>query len=205
MQADLQKHAVTVATTKEIERLKAELQVRHHEHVVRFGHIHERQAKILAKTFSLAVKLNKLTEEYLVPFPPRDDLAESKEFGQMHDAFLEFQSYTKPREIYFAPAAWSLIADFLLKISEITAQNIMSKKPDSDKTVINMEAVRRLNQEVLPLMNRIIEDFRRLLGTDLTSARTADSPDHDAAHQPPPEPRPARQTPDQTGTVAPLA
>jgi len=173
----------------EMERLRNDLRIRSIEHEIRFRSIHERQAEVLAETYSCLYKLNKAVASYIAILEHQGDPSKEEKLkvvSQMHD---KFQSYFNPRKIFFPKTLGDRVMSVANKFAEIA--NIFTRGQQReqrgsysppDEPDHWQKAYDRMKDEVPPLLEQLEQGFQRLLGVTELCPNDSEQRPEEAQH-----------------------
>jgi hypothetical protein len=99
-QLEIHKAQLKAESDVEIERLKCQLSISANEHQIRFASLHERQAEVIAETYSLLKQLFTCLENYTEFFRDESDASLDVDRKQASDALDLFRSYYSKRLIF---------------------------------------------------------------------------------------------------------
>jgi hypothetical protein len=100
---EIHKAQLKAESDVEIERLKCQLSISANEHQIRFASLHERQADVIAETYSLLKQLFTCLENYTEPFRDEGDAPLDVDREQASDALGLFRAprkITNSRKLY---------------------------------------------------------------------------------------------------------
>ena len=97
---EIHKAQLKAESDVEIERLKCQLSISANERQIRFASLHERQAEVIAETYSLLKQLFTCLENYTEFFRDESDASLDVDRKQASDALDLFRSYYSKRLIF---------------------------------------------------------------------------------------------------------
>lgn len=159
----------------EMERFRNDLRIRSIEHEIRFRSIHERQAKVLAGTYSRLYEVHKAVASYVAIFEQPNEPPKEEKLKIVADAYENFRSFFYPRKIFFPKTTGDQAMAVANKFSEIanlftfgerrerSARPPLPEGDDHWSKTMNM-----MRDEISPLLEQLERDFQRLLGVDQT-------------------------------------
>jgi hypothetical protein len=149
---------------KEIVEVKSHLKIAALERQIIFSRLHEKRAKIVAKSYAL------IHEAYLRAFAMGSHLSDSgspapKEMAEaVFNACVTFTEYFQHRRIYFSEEVSNKMDRFVSRIEELR------RTPDEDRifnVFMGHDGFKKLDiviAQLPPIMKLIEKDFRTLLG-----------------------------------------
>ncbi len=149
-----------------LEKLRTDLSIRSIEHEIRFRSIHEKQAEILAETYSLLYQLQEVVASYVAISESSGEPTKKEKLKIVADASENFRTYFYPRKIFFPYATGESTSALANKLTEIT--NVFAiGQIIQDGTVAYWGKTNKLiKEEIPPLLNQLEQEFQRLLGVD---------------------------------------
>jgi len=99
-QLEIHKAQLKAESDVEIERLKCQLSISANEHQIRFASLHERQAEVIAETYSLLKRLFICLKNYTQPFRDEGDELRDDDRKKASEALDLFASYYSKRLIF---------------------------------------------------------------------------------------------------------
>jgi hypothetical protein len=97
---EIHKAQLKAESDVEIERLKCQLSISANEHQIRFASLHERQADVIAETYSLLKQLFICLKNYTQPFRDEADELRDVDRKKASDALDLFASYYSKKLIF---------------------------------------------------------------------------------------------------------
>jgi hypothetical protein len=152
----------------EIEKLRSQLSIAATEHEVTFSKLHEKRARVIAKTYSLLKKLFVCLGEYvnIVQLPNAPSKEEQRKVAA--EAYQNFRSYYVTRVIFFPKPTASKLEEIDLELvktfNRFVIEVEMSKNPDPTNKWI--EIFNRVKGEIKTALDELEDEFRRLLGDE---------------------------------------
>lgn len=158
-----------------MERLRNDLRIRSIEHEIRFRSIHERQAKVLAGTYSRLYQVHRAVASYVAMFEQAGEPSKEEKLKIVVDAYEKFRSFFYPRKIFFPKTTGDQAMAVANKFSEIaniyTFGELLERSgrqplPEGDDHWSKTMSMMR--DEIPPLLEQFERDFQRLLGVEDT-------------------------------------
>ena len=100
----------------ELERLRADLQIKAAERQIRYQKLHEQVAKTVARTYGLLQQLYGLIRLYVSDVGSSTDPSDEELRSMISNAIRDFRAYYRPRRIYFPEDVAKQISDFDRKL-----------------------------------------------------------------------------------------
>lgn len=150
----------------EIEKLRSQLSIAATEHQVRFTHLHERRAEVIAKTYSLLRNLSSKMIDYTKIYETSRDLPKEKRREAALESINAFREYFEPNIIFFPADAAKKLQDidsqFVTSFNEF-AIKVERGKDDGEHWI---EIFKRVVGEIPAARVELETEFRRILGED---------------------------------------
>ena len=153
------------ASEKELERMRNDLERAATEHRIRFSHLHERQAEVIAEVFGRLERVHQAFKKWMSPMQPggvdmfklRDETAE---------AYLELVRYYYPHAIWLDPDTCNAINELIDGLWESFidfAYDLDSDGFPKDKRQW-VDTWKKVQKEVPEARARLDRRFRQILG-----------------------------------------
>lgn len=154
----------------ELEKLRSQLSIAATEHEVRFSHLHELRAEVVAETYSLLKTMYSRLANYVKVFEPAGDTPREqrrKEAAEAHQTFREYYS----TKLIFLPKATSakleaIDLQLVRAFNEFVFGVDMKEKAGADGFEKWMEIFDRLNGEIKTALGELEDEFRKLIGDE---------------------------------------
>lgn len=153
----------------EMEKLRNELNIRYIEHDIRFRSIYEKQAEIIAETYSLLYELNRSVDSYVAILEQTGEPSKEDKFESVIKAYDDFKTYFYPRKIYFPQNISKEIENLsntLVRISNEFSQGRWREQsgiPTKDQNYWE-ETSKMIRETIPPLLRQLENDFQKILG-----------------------------------------
>jgi len=155
-----------------VEHLKAQLQIAAAERNVRFSKVFEEIAETVAQTYAKLLAFHDSVGRYVSFIEWAGDPPKEERRKQAGEKLQEFLSYYKPRRLFLPADTVKLIEGFYKGLYDISINFMIGvergadysdkKSPDSDTWI---KAHKYMTEEVPPLLEKLENDFRQILGT----------------------------------------
>lgn len=149
-----------------IEQLKNELQLKTIEHQIRFSRLHEKSAETIAETYSLLQSYLHAVADYVKVFEMTGEKSKAMRRDAVNAALKEFREYFVKRQIFLPKETARRIRELDEKLYQ-SAQHFAIKIEGRETTASTedwMKAFSSVNEEIPPILERLEEEFRKLLG-----------------------------------------
>jgi hypothetical protein len=163
----------------DVERLKSELAVAAAMRQIRFSHLHERSAKIVAGTWRKLCRVQEALRAY-VAVATYESMGTQKERRQkLAERFGDFQDYFNARRPYLPKHLAQSIQHFPNESWETTFQFMINVEsddiglPPKERYQKWNEIAASVNTEISSLLSGLEDKFREMLGVDENVPRKA--------------------------------
>ena len=152
----------------EIEKLRNDLRIRSIEHEIRFRSIHEKQAEVIAETYSRLNILHTSVSSYVSIIGRGGGPSKEECLEAATAANKDFTTYFFPRKIFFPKETGQKVKTLSSKLAD--AANLMTSGLTSEKIKTGGfrdywgSANDILDEHVPPLLDQLQLDFQKLLG-----------------------------------------
>jgi hypothetical protein len=163
------KHKLAAESAREIESLKAQLQVVTSKHQIQFSSLHEKLAETVAGVYSRVVELKRSIANYVKIMESDSDGTKEDRRKVVGKCFQEFHDFYQPNKIYMPKRVIPKI-DELEEMLFTTTNEFMWKVEIADKkrgdgdVAIWSKCAKDISESVPPVLESLEDEFRTLLG-----------------------------------------
>lgn len=154
------------ALTRDVEKYKAELQIAANEHSIRYEHIYNQRAEIIAELYSLIVDTEMTFNRYINPWQiaVSDPVAQRQAAGDAGNAMQDFYVH---KRIFFEESLASEI-DELMDTFRESWHKFHASHQDNNNTNNKLwdEAWNNLQGPIKTSKQKLEKEFRLLLGIE---------------------------------------
>lgn len=155
-------------TEKEVERLKAQLQIASKEHEIRYTRLHERRAETIAETYSRLKKMHMSLGSYVDAFEMVGGPSRKVRRQQATDAHEDFRDYYLEKLIFFpketARKLEKLDLECVRAFNEFAIRVDGSPDTTSADLKVWLDVLQRVSGEIAEALRDLEDNFRDLLG-----------------------------------------
>ncbi len=155
----------------EIEKFRNDLNIRSIEHEIRFRSIHEKQAEILAETYSHLHEVHSAVTSYVKELELGSEPSKDEKAKVVYEAYEKFRAYFYPRKIYFPRQTGDRVQELgnkLVKTANTFAWGQWRERqgrPLSPEKENHWDTTAKMmEEEIPPLLEQLVNDFQNLLG-----------------------------------------
>jgi hypothetical protein len=159
---------------KSAEQLKSELSNLAHERQLRFAHLHEKAAEVVAETYQRLWVVMGAFFTYVSIYENEAMGSKAERRKLLWESVKDFQDYFYPRRLFLPRSLADSIASLERKVIELTNQFMcgVEKSTDDDfsgeelksRTATWVNVNEQLQKEAIPLYTALEDEFRKLLG-----------------------------------------
>ena len=162
------KHQLAAESAREIESLKAQLQIATSKHQIQFSSLHERLAETVAGVYNRLVELKSSIANYVKIMESETDGTKGERRKTVGKCFREFHDFYQPNKIYIPKRVvpkideleemlFSTTHDFMWKVE------IPNGKRGHDDAIWS-KCAKDISETVPPVLESLEDEFRMLLG-----------------------------------------
>jgi hypothetical protein len=159
----------------ELERTRSALTIATTEHQIRFSKLHEKQAEVVAETYSRLGNYRSAVLSYSSPFGSKTDPPLPEQRAAVNNANKEFWDYFRPNEIYFPVDAADKVIEFAKTLYGISNEwyFVAEDAPESGPSLSRADRWRKEGEPLLSqegqVFDRLRDLFRNLTDADVKS------------------------------------
>lgn len=154
----------------EIEKLRSQLSISATEHEVRFSHLHELRAEVIAETYALLKTMYSRLANYVKIFEPAGDTPKEQRRMEAAEAHQNFRQYYSTKLIFLPKATSAKLEAIDLQLVKTFNEFVfgveMKEKAGAGGFEKWMEIFDRLNGEIKTALGELEDEFRRLIGDE---------------------------------------
>jgi hypothetical protein len=153
------------------ERYKSDLANSAHERQLRFSHLHERAAKIVAETYHRLWAVMTALSDYVRVYEHSAMGSKEDRRKVLSEKIADFHNYFYPRRLFLSRALADRVVAFHKKIIELTTEFMfkVEKREEDDQEASRVHTWVRVNEqlqtEAQPLYDSLEDEFRKILGS----------------------------------------
>lgn len=163
------KSLITQLLQRDIKRFEIDLQKSYYEHQVRFGHIHEKRALIIADLYKMIVGISDLVRKYIIRMT-----SDEKGFNEISYNIDKLRLFFESHKIYFESSLSDKIDEFIKILWEPSVyvhaygnlDNPHLIKEKNEKLQKAIETIDK-NGVLVKVTEELANDFRRLIGVEI--------------------------------------
>jgi len=170
LDTELERHRsrLAIESASATERLKSELQIAAAEHQIRFSHLHEKVAEVVAETYARLSRLTAALQRYVSIIESNDGPTKYERRMAVAKAMTEFRDYFLPRRLYLPKGIAEQIAQLDGTIHAQTHLFMfeveIAQEPNHDMVKAWARIASEVQSEIQPLLAALEDKFRGLLG-----------------------------------------
>ncbi|MFH1421317.1 MAG: hypothetical protein ABIH42_01165 [Planctomycetota bacterium] len=171
---DLESYKNKMALEQEVqlEKLRNELKIQAVEHEIKFRSMHEKQAEVIAETYSLLQKFSNAVSSYVSIYEISGELNKEEKYTIVKKALEEFKNYFLPNKLFFPKHTMKQIDELAKKLFETSEDftwEVLIPKINNETNSKNLsqrwyECYQITKEDIPPLLAKMESYFQKLLG-----------------------------------------